>query len=866
MRKTLLFLLLLSAKLTFGQFFDNFNDGNFTDNPVWSGQTSSFNINASKQLKSSLSAVAQTVSLCTSSSLALNAKWEFSVQLNFDPSTTNLTRIYLMADQEDLRGNLNGYFIQIGESGSADSYDLYKQTGNSISKIIDGLPKNRANINYLSTKLRITRDDFGKWELYTSFDEGATYTLEGSTIDKTFTSTNWFGVYCKYTASRSDGFVFDDFKVEELVSDSTPPSLLSINVVDDFTLEATFSEPLAINSALIARNYLLKEPNEYPISIDKTASSNVFSLSFAHPFKSGYYTLIANGVGDLKGNKVVNSEASTFYIEAYTALKGDVVINEIFADPSPQIGLPAAEFIELWNTTDKYIILTGWKYKDLTSTFSFLADTIRPNEYVILCAEADVNLFKVFGKTIGLSTWPMLNNDKDRLSLISPQNIVIDSVFYTDKWYKDGLKSQGGYSLELIDPKNRCVGMQNWQASMHSSGGTLGAKNSVYQLQLHTQPLKIRAASILDQTTIVIHFSESIDSLSGALIGNYNLNNGMGKPLSSIPQSPDFKSVVLKLGSPITKGQEYVLTVNTITNCAGNTIDQAANSATLFMARDIGVNDILISEVLVNPKQGGIDFIEIYNATDHVLDLATLKLGNTDANGNMANVKTISSNTVYIPSKAFWVLATDLENIKRHFEVKNQDHFTKMVSLPAFNNEKGTVILLGSLGVVDRFDYHEKMHFPLLQIVKGVSLERVSFLKPTNEKGNFKSAAQASGFGTPSSKNSQTDSVGIANEVWLSTKTFSPDGDGFEDILQINYQLADQDYLANVTVYNDKGIVVKKILRNSTIPKMGYLVWNGLKDDGSLSKVGIYSIKFEVFTLSGKTKSFEKVCVLAAKL
>ena len=33
MRKTLLFLLLLSVKLTFGQFRDNFNDGNFTFNP-----------------------------------------------------------------------------------------------------------------------------------------------------------------------------------------------------------------------------------------------------------------------------------------------------------------------------------------------------------------------------------------------------------------------------------------------------------------------------------------------------------------------------------------------------------------------------------------------------------------------------------------------------------------------------------------------------------------------------------------------------------------------------------------------------------------------------------------------------------------
>ncbi|RYG00288.1 MAG: hypothetical protein EOO07_35660, partial [Chitinophagaceae bacterium] len=370
MRKTLLFLLLLSAKLAFGQFRDDFSDGNFSINPAWVGQTSGFAINANKQLKSSLSAVSQTIILATENTLALNCAWEFSVQLDFDPSTTNFTRVYLISDQADLKGSLNGYFIQIGESGGTDSYDLYRQTGNTVVKIIDGLPKNRTNINFLSTKLRATRDDLGKWELYTSLDDGLTFNLEGAVIDKMFTRTSWFGVFCRYTATRSDGFVFDDFKVDELVSDVTPPSLLSINVVDAFTLEATFSEPVAPLSALLRTNYSLKESGEIPASVYPTASANVVTLVFAKPFNSGIQTLITNGVTDLKSNRATNSEASTFYIEPYTALKGDVIINEIFADPSPSVGLPSAEFIELWNTTDKFILLKGWKYKDLTTTYT----------------------------------------------------------------------------------------------------------------------------------------------------------------------------------------------------------------------------------------------------------------------------------------------------------------------------------------------------------------------------------------------------------------------------------------------------------------------------------------------------------------
>jgi len=589
-------------------------------------------------------------------------------------------------------------------------------------------------------------------------------------------------------------------------------------------------------------------------------------LSFARPFKSGNYVLNVNGVKDLKGNTDLSSEASTFYIQPYASLKGDLIINEIFADPSPSIGLPSAEFVELWNTTDKYLLLKDWKLKDLTTTTSFLADTLPPNSYVILCAKADEIAFKMYGKTIGLSAWPSLNNDKDKLSLINPDNELIDEVFYADTWYKDILKAQGGFSLELIDPNNKCIGIQNWQASNQSIGGTPGIENSVYRSQISLILPKIVSTYFVDQTTIKVDFNKSVDSLSGALVGNYKVNNGVGSPLVAISQSPFFTSVLLKFSTPIIKGREYVLTINDITDCAGNLIDPITNTAKLFMAKDIGKNDILISEILVNPKTGSVDFIEIYNSTDDVLDLSTLKLANADAAGNLANPKSISKNTAYIPSKAFWVLTTDVESVKEQYEVKNLFNFTKMVSFPAYNNEKGTVFLTSDSLMIDRFDYHESMHFPLLQLVKGVSLERVSFQNATNKNGNFKSAAQASGFATPTYKNSQDIGATTKNDIWLNSKVFSPDGDGFEDVLIVNYQLVDEDYLANVTIYNDKGIPVKKIFRNTSIPKVGYFEWDGLNDSGGLNKVGVYVIKIKVFSLNGKSRHFEEACILAAKL
>ncbi|MFA6275709.1 MAG: lamin tail domain-containing protein [Pedobacter sp.] len=599
MRKSLLFLMLLSVKLTFGQVSDDFSDGNFTTNPSWGGSTSLFNINAAKQLKSSLSSIAQTVTLSTANTYATNAKWEFSVQMSFDPSATNLVRIYLISDQQDISGSLNGYFVQIGESGNTDSYDLYKQTGTTVSKIIDGPAKARVEANKLLAQIRVTRNDVGKWELYTDIAGGTNYNLEGSATDLTYTNSDWFGVLCKYTATRSDGFTFDNFSITELTPDVTPPTLVSAKVLDEFSIEAVFSERLESSSASMANNYTIANLGN-PTSINVTSLPTVYKLTYASALPSGDYKLTVNGVKDLKGNVIdVNNTASFFYLKPYTLKKGD----------------------------------------------------------------------------------------------------------------------------------------------------------------------------------------------------------------------------------------------------------------------------IFISEILVNPRTGGVDFIEIYNNTNQVLDLATLQLANADVSGNPANSKNVSTTAMYMPAKTYWVLTTKPDIVKEHYEAKFPNQFVQMSSLPSYNNDKGSVILMTSQEVLDRLDYTEKMHIPLLQNADGVALERVSFTKPTNELGNFKSAAATVSFATPTYRNSQEEDPSlIKSNISLVNKTFSPDGDGFEDALKIDYQFVNNGNLASVNIYTDKGILVRKLERNTTIATTGSFSWDGMNDNGQQSKVGIYVVKFDTFALNGKVEHFKQTCVLAAKL
>ncbi|WP_421942625.1 lamin tail domain-containing protein [Pedobacter sp.] len=868
MKKILLISLLLFSKIAFSQVSDSFTDGDFSQNPIWNGDVGNFQINTQRQLQSKGQQIAsQTIYLSTSNKLSLDASWEFFVQLNFNPTATNFVRIYLTSDKENLKGSLNGYFVQIGETGVNDGFHLYRQNGTSVTKIINGAQKVRPNANLLVAKVKVTRDASGKWNLFTDITGGNNFNLEGLVTDNTFKTSEYTGVFCKYaTASRYNQYIFDDFKIDDLVPDIIPPNLVSAMVTNATILDVTFSEPLDVVSASSLSNYNLSNNYGSPVKIEPTASANVHRLTFEKEFSSGNYSLSVNNIQDKKGNIITpNSSINFLYVKPYLAKYGDVVINEIFANPTGSPGLPQKEFIEIWNTTNEYILTQGWKYADQTSTYSFLVDTIKPNQYVILTAKADENLFKSFGKTIGLSPWPSLNNDKDVLTLIDNTGKVIDKVIYSDTWYRDELKKKGGFSLELIDPKNICKGIQNWTSSTDNSGGTPGKQNSVYGTQKTNEIPKLISASIIDSVTVQIEFSKSVDSLSAVQLDNYSINNGVGKPKSSIVQSPDFKFVNIQFSTAFTRGIENTLTVNNVNDCAGNLISPTANSAKLFLAKKIEKNDILISEVLFNPRASSVDFVEIYNNTNQKLDLKELQIANVDTKGVVANHKSVANKSLLINPFSYWVLSTNTSNVKQNYLAQNLDNFIELPSMPTYNNDKGTVIILSNSVVVDRLDYNAKNHHPLIKDEDGISIERVSFKADANEVGNFKSAASTVGFATPTYKNSQEFS-GEMDYVKLNAKTFSPDGDGFEDALNLEYQFAENSSLATVNVFSDKGRLIRKLLKNQTIGTSGNLTWDGLDDNGGKSAVGIYIVSFDVFDLKGNTKRFKNTCVLAARL
>ena len=864
MKKILLFILILPLFVN-AQINDNFSDGNFTISPVWSGDTAKFEV-IDSLLHLNAPAVTDTAYLSTNSQSINNAVWEFYVKLAFSPSDNNNARIYLVADQYNLKGPVNGYYIRLGEGGSDDSIDLFRQDGTSSTKIIDGINGHCAVSNNI-IRIKVTRDNTGNWELFSDTLGGTDYHLEGTTLDSGYIQNNYFGIFCKYTSSNSDKFYFDDFNViGNPFVDTIIPYLLNLRVISNTELELQFSENLEQSSAETTDNYNVNSiGTPYLAALDVSEHSTVH-LSFLNTFSDGLEnTLTIDSVEDINGNLIETTNVNFTY---YTVKVFDIVINEIMTDenPSPAV-LPEYDYVELFNTTPFPVNLNGWTITFGSTIKTFPDVLIQADSFLILCHENADSLLSQYGQVLGFSSFSV--NNESSVSLKNTDGNIIHAISYTTDWYNDENKKSGGWSLEQIDPANPCGCVNNWRASVDPSGGTPGRKNSVYAPNPdNTNPELIRVR-VLDSNEIQVYFSETLDTINLKNAGNYTIDNGIGVPNNVILVEPDFNSVILELSSPLQIKTIYTLTItDTITDCVGNIV--ALNSKAQFAIPETAEPlDIVINEVLSNPKDDGKDFVEIYNRSDKVIDLKELTLSSMDEiTSTLTSVKDISGDGFLIFPSEYYVLTTDPDIVKSQYYTSNPDGFIKMESLPVFSNDQGIVVIADKAqNIIDKLTYTEDMQFALLNTTDGVSLERLNFDRPTQDKTNWHSAAESVGFATPAYKNSQwTDTEQTNDEITVYPEIFSPDQDGYNDVLNINYHFEEPGYVANIVIYDSKGRLIKNLVKSELLATNGTISWDGINEDNERSVIGIYIIYVEVFNLNGDVKHYRRTCVLGKKL
>jgi len=856
--------LLLIIITTRSQLTENFADGDFTNNPVWTGGAVDFIVNAGLQLQSNNTNTNSTYYLSTANTLATTAEWDFYVKLDFATSSVNYADVFLIASSSDLTAAATtGYFVRIGNT--ADEISLYRKDGNSSTKIIDGTD-GAVNSSSNSIKIKVTRDMANQWSLYRDLAGGSNFINEGTVSDNTYTSSSYFGFLIKQsTANFFQKHFFDDIEIKSFVPDILAPLILSATVINSNSIDVLFDEPLEITASQLASNYSANNNIGLAASaVLDAANQALVHLTFSTDFANAVVnTLTINGPKDLAGNVLNNGTVGfSFYIPQ----QFDVVIDEIMADPAPVVGLPEKEWIELRNISAFPINLYNWKIADPTGESGQMPNFIlQPDSFVIICASSSIAALSPFGIALSVTSFPSLDNTGELLSLISDQGKFIHSVNYNASWYQNELKQDGGWSLEMIDAKNPCSGFSNWKSSTSLKGGTPGKKNAVDAINADQSAPHLLRAYATDSVNIVLVFDEPLDIVTSAVVSNYTISDGINiDNVSTV--SPEFEKVSLYLTNPLGKNKIYTVTANGITDCVGNA------TATKKMVK-VGLSeiadslDIVINEILFNPPSNGTDYVEIYNRSNKIIDLKQTYIANRNAAGAISNIRPLSATSWLLFPQEFMVITEDPFLVKATYITQNPDAFITVTPMPSYNDDEGDVILLNAQGAItDELKYTEKWHFKLIDNKEGVALERIDYAAATQLQDNWHSAATGAGYGTPTYKNSQYRvNDDVKGEINLSPEIVSPDNDGQDDFANIDYSFPEPGYVANITIFDAAGRPVRYLQRNALCGTKGNFRWDGLGERNQQLTTGIYILFMEVFNLSGKKKQFKKSIVVARR-
>jgi hypothetical protein len=308
----------------------------------------------------------------------------------------------------------------------------------------------------------------------------------------------------------------------------------------------------------------------------------------------------------------------------------------------------------------------------------------------------------------------------------------------------------------------------------------------------------------------------------------------------------------------LTNKNSYTLSISNISDECGNTANMFQLS---FLVNTPQFNDLLISEFLFNPVPDGNDFIEIYNNSAFPADLSSLYLATRNDSLKLSSIYRITNQEFMLPPRSYCAITTNNQHLLEKYIVPDKNSLLNVDKLPPMYNSEGLIVLLNdSLNVIDEAYYHETMHSEWLYDNEGVSLERISFLKPANLPDNWQSASSLAGFATPGYKNSQfTDELNYNGiEVELESDIISPNGDGYHDELIIGLSGSTTGYLINLFVFDVNGLEKKRVLNNELGGAYNEIIYNLENNKGLILQDGTYILYIEMTHPEKESFSFKK--------
>ena len=776
--------------------------------------------------------------------------WSFKLFYDYKPSGSNNWAVYLLSEEnaELFHSDANALILGVNLNSTDDSLKFHFQDGKNaeVEKVLELNWEDDVKQEPVLFEIFKNREEL--FSIQIKRISGETIFSEGGFKLKLPENPEYFGLAYCYTSSKDMLLSLDDLEINaSFYRDTLPPEIEEVKIHSGRRIEFIFSEKIFLKPDLEFRLSNDIEMDSFQIN-----QNSVLLFSPRDLENDLTYSYLLKGIEDKKGNSTILTGEFLFFYPGFKS----IIFTEIFPDPSPKVYLPENEYLEMYNRWHHPVNLQAWKLKIGEKEILFPELEIKPEEYILLgSAEPEHYQAKHYIRLFSSST--LLKNSGSLITLEDPYGLLIDALEYHQNWYADEMKSEGGWSLERIDPENLCGKEENWKASIDPAGGTPGKENSVKDVVFdHINPFGKR-----------LIYSDS-------LVWIYSLNESLINGKDWKEYRPPEEILSMEFIPPLNDGISFALNDKSVLpynfklpslleDCASNR-NINGDSLVFAIPEKPGYLDIIITEIMMEPIATAPEFIEIFNRSQKVISLDNLALEvRTDENDDR-NYNLLCNEKILFYPGDYLVLSPDIHRMLEFHYPISEKLVLEVENWKALPDSEGRIRLMDrSADLIDETDYSQKQHFPVLNNTSGVSLERIFNDFQPGSQSEWHSASSLSGYSTPGYQNSQLiRDTEKTKSFYIETEVISPDNDGIDDMAIFSYRFEREGYYGTLSVYDYSGRIIRNLYSNILLGTTGELVWDGRNNAGSICGTGAYIVFFETIHLSGIRKDFKETVVL----
>ena len=522
-----------------------------------------------------------------------------------------------------------------------------------------------------------------------------------------------------------------------------------------------------------------------------------------------------------------------------------VVLNEFMALPNND----QSEFVEFIVSQD--LNMKDWQFSDNQKSPVPIPDRmVYENNFVVLLSDS-VMLNAVNPNAhifVYEEGFPSLNNSGDAIYIYDMTGAIIDSLIYDQTW---DIASE--FSTEKLRAEFESNLKSNWIIAESENGHSAGEQNS--------QMLKdIDGALIQSLLSHSPQFPERSDSTR---INIWIKNNGVQPFSGNVFIENDDDELGESSFSTISPGDTLMLQITVPPMSSGihflqiflDVLDDTywgndGITDTILVSFPFGA--LKINEFLSLRDSNYFEFVELVSDTN----LNILGWGLSDISGKVMTFPNLNLNKgdyfILSGDSAFLDLMTDIDAVQ-----------ISETNFPNLNNGTDGIYVLDMTGkILDSLIYDESW-----PIIENRSTEKFHISYPSNSSKSWGVAVNESGM-TPGAKNSLAfETLPEDGSINFSPNPFSPDGDGYDDILNMEYDLPFENSTLRIEIFDMTGRKIAEPFYNLNVGQNGVLTWDGLRSTEQRARIGIYLIKTTARDhATGKIWEDLQTIILAKKL